>query len=155
MTLPDHIAQPDACASLQHVRAMRLSVLCACALALVLAPGAAGAEGDLAVSISRLDVPAKIATGKTTTLSVRYVVHGPATRRAMATVVLVLLGHGNRYSISSNAKLVRPAIWIWGWKDSLPKVLDPGSYKVTATVTLQRSGRTISTATGHRTTRVS
>jgi hypothetical protein len=146
MTLPDHIARAAACASLHRVGATRLSVVCACALALVAAPSSVAATGDLAVSISRLQVPAKITRGKTTTLSVRYVVRGPASRRARATVVVVLAGANNRYQISSKSTTVRPAIWSWGWKDALPKVLGKGRYSVTATVTLTRSGKTFSTA---------
>jgi hypothetical protein len=157
MTLPDHIARAAACASLHHVGATRLSVVCACALALVIAPTSVAATGDLTVSVSRLEVPAKIVTGKRTSLSVRYVVHGPASRRAKATVKVVLLGTStnNKYQISSNATLVRPAIWDWGWRDALPKVLGKGLYRVTATVTLTRSGKTISTAKRTATTRLS
>jgi hypothetical protein len=155
MTLPDHIARAAACASLHHVGATRLSVVCACALALVIAPGSVAATGDLAVSVSRLEVPARIVTGKRTTLSVRYVVHGPASRRAKATVVVVLLGTSNQYRISSNATMVRPAIWNWGWRDALPKELGKGRYRVTATVRLTRSGKTISTATRAGTTQIS
>ncbi len=154
MTLPDHIARAAACASLQHVGATRLSVVCACALALVAAPGSVAATGDLTVSVSRLQVPAKIVTGKTTTLSVRYVVRGPASRRAKATVMVVLLGTTNRYQISSRPTMVRPAIWSWGWKDALPKAIGKGRYHVTATVTLTRDGKTLSTAKRTGTTHV-
>jgi hypothetical protein len=155
MTLPDHIAGAAACASLHRVGATRLSVVCACALALVIAPASVAATGDLAVSVSRLEVPVKIATGKRTTLSVRYVVHGPASRRAKATVVVVLLGASNKYQISSNATVVRPAIWNWAWKDVLPKALAKGRYRVTATVRLTRSGKTIATAMRRMSTQLS
>jgi hypothetical protein len=125
------------------VGASRLFPAIACALALVLVPVADGATSDLAVSVSRLTVPSTIAKGVPVKFSVRYVVRGPARRRANAMVVLLLKGTTNRYEIKSNPALVRPAVWDWSVSDNLPDELAKGPYKVIATITLRRSGKVV------------
>jgi hypothetical protein len=120
------------------------SVVIACTAALVLAPAAATATRDLTVGISRLSVPVKLRSGQPVSFGVRYVVRGPATRTAMATVVLQLTSKTNRYRVSSLPARVRPAIWKWDVKDTLPR-LAAGKYTAIATVTLRRSGKAIYT----------
>lgn len=118
------------------------SVSIACALALALVPAAGAATRDLSVRVSRFTVPARLASGKTAKFSVRYVVKGPAARRATATVVLELNNKNNRYTVTSVPARVRPAIWRWDVADTLPG-LGAGSYRATATITLRRSGKAI------------
>jgi hypothetical protein len=134
------------------VGAPRRSLTIACGLALAFVPSAIGATGDLTVSVSRLTVPSRIQSGKTVSFGVRYVVRGPNSRRAMATVKLVLRGV-DRFSFSSDPALVRPAIWKWEVQDTVP-ALAPGSYIAVTTVTLKRSGKVISTARQQATVRV-
>jgi hypothetical protein len=129
------------------VGAKRLSVAITCALVLALLPAASGAAGDLGVSVSRLTVPTKIVRGKPTSFVVRYVVRGPANRRAMAKVTLTLSSNSNRYQIVSNPAKVHPAIWSWRVTDSLPMTLTQGKYKVIVLVTLQRSGKPVARTT--------
>jgi hypothetical protein len=126
------------------VGAPRRSLTIACGLVLAFVPSAIGATGDLTVKVSRLTVPPRIQTGKTVSFGVRYIVRGPSSRRATATVTLVLRGE-NRFRFSSNPALVRPAIWKWEVQDTVP-ALAPGKYTAVTTVTLTRSGKTISTA---------
>jgi hypothetical protein len=131
------------CASLQFVGAKRLSVAITCALVFALVPAAGAATGDLGVAVARLTVPAKIVRGKPTSFVVRYVVRGPANRRAKAKVTLTLSSTANRYRIVSNPLTVHPAIWSWSVTDSLPTSLTQGKYKVIVLVTLQRSGKLV------------
>jgi hypothetical protein len=135
------------------VGAPRRSLTIACGLALAFVPSAIGATGDLTVSVSRLTVPSKIQSGKIASFGVRYVVRGPSSRRAMATVKLVLRGE-NRFTFASNPARVRPAIWKWEVKDTVP-ALAPGNYTAVTTVTLKRSGKVISTARQTAAVRVS
>lgn len=131
------------------VGATRRTLAIACALVLAIAPAAsasARANGDLTVTVSRLDVPAKIQSGKRVTFAVRYIVSGPATRRAMATVVLDLRG-ASTYHVTSLPARVRPAIWKWAVTDTLPVALSPGRYKAVVTITLTRQGKAIATTT--------
>jgi hypothetical protein len=125
------------------VGAKRLSVAITCALLFALVPAARGAKGDLGVAVARLTVPAKIVRGKPTSFIVRYVVHGPANRRASAKVTLTLSSNANRYRIVSNPAIVHPAIWSWRVTDRLPMSLTQGKYTVVALVTLQRSGKLV------------
>ena len=118
-------------------------VILACALALVCAPSASAAARDLSVSVSKLMVPLRLKSGTKVSFGVRYVVHGPATRTALATVELVLSSPTNRYRVASLPAKVRPAIWKWSVRDTLPE-LGPGRYSAVATVTLRRSGKRIS-----------
>jgi hypothetical protein len=127
------------------VGALRRALTIACALVLAFVPAAIGANGDLTVTVSRLTVPPRIQSGKTVTFGVRYIVRGPSSRRATAKVTLVLRGE-NRFSFSSNAARVRPAIWKWEVQDTVP-ALAPGTYTAVTTVTLSRAGKTISSAT--------
>jgi len=131
------------------VGATRSPLAIACALVLAIAPAAsasARANGDLTVAVSRLDVPAKIRSGTRVTLAVRYIVNGPATGRATATVVLDLRG-ASTYHVTSRPAKVRPAIWRWAVTDTLPVALSPGRYNAVATITLRRLGKAIATAT--------
>jgi hypothetical protein len=121
------------------------SLTVACGLALAFVPSAIGATGDLRVSVAHLTVPSKIQSGKTVSFGVRYIVRGPGSRRALATVKLVLKGSESRFSFSSNPARVRPAIWKWEVQDTVP-ALAPGNYTAITTVTLKRSGKVISTA---------
>ncbi|MEO9173887.1 MAG: hypothetical protein ABI317_00130 [Gaiellales bacterium] len=114
-----------------------------CALAVGVVPAASGATGDLAVTVARLKVPTKIVRGEQTSFVVRYVVRGPADKRASATVTLTLKGSANRYQFVSRPATVRPAIWSWSVTDSLPKTLSTGKYSVIARVTLKRSGKLV------------
>ncbi len=116
----------------------------ACALVLALVPVAAGANRDLRVSVSRLTVPAKLASGKAVSFGVLYTVRGPAARRAQATVRLVLNSDNNTstYTVTSLPATVRPAIWRWRVTDKLP-ALKPGSYVATATITLRRGAKVV------------
>lgn len=132
--------------------APRRSLTIACGLVLAFVPSAVGATGDLTVRVSVLAVPAKIQSGKTVRFGVRYIVRGPDSRRAMATVKLVLRGE-NRFSFTSRAARVRPAIWKWEVQDTVP-ALAPGKYVAVTTVTLTRSGKVISTAHGQAAVRV-
>jgi hypothetical protein len=120
------------------------SVVIACAAVLVVAPAAVGATRDLTVSVSRLSVPTQLRSGKPVTFGVRYIVRGPARKTATATVELQLNSKTNNYTVSSLPAKVRPAIWKWDVKDTLPQ-LGPGRYRAIATVTLKRSGKAIST----------
>jgi hypothetical protein len=122
----------------------RRALTIACALVLAFVPAAIGAQRDLTVTISRLTVPARVTSGSSVSFGVRYVVRGPQGRRAVARVTLVLRGE-NPFTFSSNPALVRPAIWKWNVKDTVP-ALAPGPYRAVATVTLRRSGKTISRA---------
>jgi hypothetical protein len=133
------------------VGAPRRSLAIACALVLAVVVPATAATRDLTVAVSQLTAPKKAHGGKTVSFGVRYVVRGPDRRRALATVVLVLTRGKNTYTVSSLPARVRPAIWKWDVKDTLP-VLPPGTYGAVATVKLTRSGATISTA--RRTTSV-
>jgi hypothetical protein len=126
------------------VGAPRRSLTIACGLVLALVPSAIGATSDLTVSVAQLAVPPRIQSGQTVSFGVRYIVRGPNSRRAMATVKLVLRGD-DRFSFSSNPALVRPAIWKWEVQDTVP-ALAPGIYAAVTTVTLTRAGKTISTA---------
>jgi hypothetical protein len=143
MTLPDHIGVSVRCASLRAVGATRLSLAIACSMALAFVPVAAGATGDLAVSVSRLKVPTKIRIGSPASFAVRYVVRGPATRRANAMVQLTLQSPSNRYRIESNPARVYPAIWSWSVTDTLPGSIAKGPYKIIVQVTLQRNGKVV------------
>jgi hypothetical protein len=127
------------------VGAPRRSLAIACALALVLVPAAYGAKRDLTVSVAHLTVPTTLKSGKKATFGVRYIVHGPSSRSAIATVTLVLRG-SNKYTVNSLPAKVRPAIWRWSVQDTVP-ALAAGIYKATATVTLTRAGKTIDRAT--------
>jgi hypothetical protein len=129
-------------------------VILACALALVCAPAAPAAPRDLSVRVSKLAVPLRLKSGTKVSFGVRYVVQGPATRRAMATVELVLSSPTNRYRVASLPAKVRPAIWKWSVRDTLPE-LGPGRYSAVATVTLRRSGKQISRVIRRLTVRVS
>jgi hypothetical protein len=120
------------------------SLVIASALVLAFAPAAAGANGDLTVSVSRLSVPSQLQSGKHVSFGVRYIVRGPETRTAMATVVLRLESKTNTYRVASVPARVRPAIWKWDVADTLPQ-LGPGKYRATATVTLRRAGKSIFT----------
>ena len=133
------------------VGAPRRSLAIACALVLAVVVPAAAATRDLTVAVSQLTAPKTARGGKAVSFGVRYVVRGPDRRRALATVVLVLTRGKNRYTVSSLPARVRPAIWKWDVKDTLPP-LAPGTYSAVATVKLTRSGATISTA--RRTTSV-
>jgi nitrogen fixation protein FixH len=124
------------------VGATRRSLAIACALVVVFVPAAAGAKSDLTVSVSRLSVPATIQSGKTVKFGVLYVVRGPATQSARATVELQLIGT-SRYSVTSLPARVRPAIWRWNVQDTLPAAFSAGHYRAVATITLRRSGKTI------------
>jgi nitrogen fixation protein FixH len=134
----------------EDVGATRRSLAIACALAVVIVPAAAGAKSDLTVSVSRLSVPATIQSGKTVKFSVLYVVRGPTTQSAQATVVLKLIGT-DHYSVTSLPARVRPAIWRWNVQDTLPAVFSAGRYRAVATITLRRSGKTIAHTTSSTT----
>jgi hypothetical protein len=127
------------------VGATRRSLAIACALVLAIVPAAAGATRDLTVSVARLTVPASLQSGQPVSFGVRYVVRGPAVRRAMATVTLRLSG-ASVYRVSSLPAKVRPAIWKWDVRDTLP-ALTPGTYRAVATIMLTRGGKTIASAT--------
>ena len=118
----------------------------ASALVLALVPAAVGANRDLTVSVSQLTVPAKLTGGKPVSFGVLYTVRGPATRRAQATVRLVLNADNtsSRSTVKSLPATVRPANWRWAVTDKLP-ALEPGSYIATATITLSRAGKVVST----------
>jgi hypothetical protein len=137
------------------VGAKRLSVAIACALAVVPVTAALGATGDLGVSVARLQLPAKARHGQPASFAVRYVVHGPASRRANALVTLTLTGPSYHYKIVSNPTTVRPATWSWSVTDRLPTALTKGRYKVVALVTLKRSGKLVSRTTKASTLAVS
>jgi uncharacterized protein (DUF2141 family) len=126
------------------VGATRLISAVACASVLALVPAAAGAAGDLTVTVQQLRVsPATIVRGKPVSFAVSYTVRGPNTRRAQATVNLQLTGTRNRYQVASRPATVRPAIWKWSVTDSLPSALSAGTYNVVATVTLKRGNTRI------------
>jgi hypothetical protein len=133
------------------------SLTIACALVLALVPVAVSAEGttgDLSVAVSRLDVPASIKGGKQARFGVRYIVRGPRSRSALATVVLALNGDtATTYRVNSLPAKVRPAIWKWNVQDTMPQ-LAPGQYRAVATVTLTRAGKTIAHTKSSRTVRV-
>ena len=120
------------------------SLTIACALVLAPVPAAFGARGDLTVTVSRLDVPTKITGGKLASFGVRYIVRGPSSRTALATVILNLNGANtnNSYIANSLPARVRPAIWKWNVQDTMPQ-LAPGQYRAVATVTLMRGGKRI------------
>jgi hypothetical protein len=107
-------------------------------------PAALGATGDLTVTVSRLDVPAKITGGKLASFGVLYIVRGPSSRTALATVILNLNGANTNSSYIANSlpARVRPAIWRWNVQDTMPQ-LAPGQYRAVATVTLTRAGKKI------------
>jgi hypothetical protein len=131
------------------------SLTIACAL-LALVPAtvsAQGAAGDLTVSVSRLDVPARIKGGKPASFGVRYIVRGPTTRTAFATVDLSLTGP-NVYRVNSLPAKVRPAIWKWNVQDTMPAGLAAGKYVAVATVTLKRAGKTIARTSSSQSLRV-
>jgi hypothetical protein len=147
MTLPDHIGVADRCASLQGVGAPRLSIAISAAVLLVAgASPAASAKGDLSVTVGKLVPPKSITLGRSATFTVRYIVRGPLTRKASATVRLLVEDGRNRYLIRSNPKAVTPAIWTWTVRDELPMQFDTGDYRVTATVTLKRNKATVDSA---------
>jgi hypothetical protein len=126
------------------VGATRLISTVACASVLALVPAAAGAAGDLSVTVQQLRVsPRPIERGAPVSFAVSYTVRGPNTRRAEATVVLQLTGARNRYRVTSRPATVRPAIWKWSVTDSLPSALSAGPYDVVATVTLVRGNTRI------------
>jgi hypothetical protein len=154
MTLPDHIAVADRCASLQGVAAPRLLLAVPAALILTAVPTAAGAKGDLSVAVGRLQPPKVITLGKSAKFTVRYIVRGPLTRRATATVSLLLQNGRNRYLIRSASATVSPAIWTWTVTDELPDKFDAGSYTVTATVRLTRNKTTVDSAKATKTVSV-
>lgn len=131
----------------EPVGATRRSLAIACALVVVLVPAAAGASSDLTVSVSRLSVPSTIPSGKTVNFGVLYIVRGPTTRSAFATVVLRLNGPSSHYTVTSLPAKVRPAIWRWSVQDTLPVTFSSGRYRAVATVTLTRSGKTIARTT--------
>jgi hypothetical protein len=137
------------------VGAKRLFLAIACALAVVPVTAASGAAGDLGVSVARLQLPTKARHGQPASFGVRYVVRGPATRRANALVTLSLLGPSYHYKIVSNPTTVHPATWNWSVTDRLPKGLTKGRYRVVALVTLQRSGKVVSRTTKTSTLAVS
>lgn len=126
--------------------AKRLFPALACALALLSAPAAPAATGDLRVSVGSLKIPRAIRLGRSATFAIGYTVRGPARRRAVAKVELKLDDTRNIYRIVSNPTTVRAAVWSWKVTDQLPKSLDPGRYAVTATVTLRRGGKVVSRA---------
>jgi uncharacterized protein (DUF2141 family) len=129
------------------VGATRLFPAVALAMVLALAPAASGAVGDLTVTVQQLRVvPSTIERGKPVSFAVSYVVRGPLTQRAQATVALALTGQKNRYQVASLPATVRPAIWKWSVTDSLPVALSAGSYNVVATITLVRGKTRISRA---------
>jgi hypothetical protein len=134
------------------VGAPRRSLAIACALALVLVPAAFGAKRDLTVKVAHLNVPATLKSGTKATFGVRYIVRGPSSRSAIATVTLVLRG-SNKYTVNSLPAKVRPAIWRWSVQDTVP-ALAAGSYKATATITLTRAGKTIAHASSTKSVRV-
>jgi hypothetical protein len=118
----------------------------------VLVPAAFGAKRDLTVRVSHLTVPTTLKSGTKTTFGVRYIVRGPTSRSAIATVSLVFRG-SNSYRINSLPAKVRPAIWRWSVQDRVP-ALAAGRYQATATVTLKRAGKTISHATSTQSVQV-
>jgi hypothetical protein len=127
------------------------SVVIACAAALALtpaarafAPAALVATPDLKVRVSQLSIPSKLQSGKPVSIGVRYIVRGPARKTAMATVRFQLNSKTNRYEVASLPAKVRPAIWRWDVKDTLPQ-LGAGKYTAIATVTLTRAGKTLFT----------
>jgi hypothetical protein len=129
-----------------------LTIACALALVLAVVPAAVsahGVKGDLTVSVSRLDVPARITGGQLASFGVRYVVRGPRSRTATATVNLRLTG-ANVYRVDSLPARVRPAIWGWTVQEKMP-LMRPGQYRAVATVTLSRAGKTISRTTSSTT----
>jgi hypothetical protein len=132
------------------VGAPRRSLAIACALVLASVPAAIGANRDLTATVARLSVPSPLKSGARVTFGVRYVVRGPSSRTALATVRLVLRGD-SRYTVNSLPATVRPAIWKWSVRDTVP-ALAPGSYQAIATITLTRAGKTIAQAS--RTMRV-
>ena len=123
------------------------SLTIACALVLASVPVAVSAKGDLTVTVSRFDVPTRITGGKVASFGVRYIVRGPSSHTAFATVTLNLNGPNNSYRANSLPARVRPAIWKWNVQDTMPQ-LAPGQYRAVATVTLTRAGKKI--ATTHR-----
>jgi hypothetical protein len=129
-------------------------VVIACAAALAFAPAALGASPDLRVRVTGLTVPAQLQVGGPLRVGVRYVVLGPARKTAIATVRFQLNSKTNRYDVASLPGRVRPAIWRWDVKDTLPQ-LGAGTYTAIATVTLRRDGKTIFTARSSRTVTVS
>jgi hypothetical protein len=132
------------------VGAPRRSLAIACALVLASVPAAIGANRDLTATVARLTVPTTLKSGSRVTFGVRYIVRGPRSRTARATVRLVLRGD-SRYTVASAPATVRPAIWKWSVQDTVP-ALAPGRYVATATITLTRAGKTITSAS--RTMRV-
>jgi hypothetical protein len=134
------------------VGATRRSLAIACALVLAVVPAAAGATRDLRVSDAILTVPSTLQSGQAVSFGVRYVVRGPAERRALATVRLRLSG-ASVYRVSSLPAKVRPAIWKWDVRDTLP-ALTPGTYSAVATITLTRGGKAIASATKRKTVTV-
>jgi hypothetical protein len=123
---------------------MRLSAAIVSAIALAFVPAATAATGELTVSVSKLTLPKRLQPGKMVTFGVRYIVRGPLKRRANATVEVRLSSKRNRYRLDSDPSPVRPAIWSWSVRDRVPP-LALGTYNVTATVTLRRSGTVIYT----------
>jgi hypothetical protein len=131
---------------------MRRSLAIACALVFALVPAAVGAKRDLTVRVARLSVPATLKSGTKATFGVRYIVRGPTSRSALATVKLVLRG-SNVYTVTSLPAKVRPAIWRWSVRDTVP-ALAAGRYQAIATITLTRAGKTIAHTTSTRSVRV-
>jgi hypothetical protein len=117
------------------------------ALLLAVVPSAAGAKGDLSVAVGKLQPPKTIQIGQSARFTVRYIVRGPLTRRASATVSLLLDDGRNRYLIRSAPARVSPAIWTWTVTDQLPPKFTAGDYTVTATVTLKRNSKSLARAT--------
>jgi hypothetical protein len=142
--------QPAAVLDCTLVGALRSPII-ACALVLASVPVAVSARGDLTVTVARLDVPASIKGGELASFGVRYIVRGPSSRTALATVVLDLNGATNTtYNANSLPARVRPAIWKWNVRDTMPR-LAPGPYRAIATVTLTRAGKTIARTRSTRT----
>jgi hypothetical protein len=144
---------PPAVLDCGPVGATRRSLAIACALVFAIVPAAAGAKADLTVSVSRLTVPSKLQGGQKVAFGVRYVVRGPAGQRAVAKVALRLNGKGSLYTVSSLPARVRPAIWKWNVRDTLP-ALTPGTYRALVTITLTRAGKRIASVRAIRSVKV-
>ena len=129
--------------------ATRRFLAIACALVFAIVPAAAGAKVELTVRVSHLTVPARLQGGQKVAFGVRYVVRGPAAQRALATVALRLTSRGSLYTVKSLPAKVRPAIWKWDVRDTLP-ALTPGTYRALVTITLTRAGKTIASARATR-----